>query len=303
MPDKISSNKLSIKIDGFIIDFLNSIITQKESKTNFIFNVLNLSRLKNDNRIERKKLLNLYFDEKQLEDIEKKMEALGYDNTNKFVRRILLDYFLSNYKPPKKLESKVKLIDIKKFGRLVEKCKDKLMSGKYTSYDISKLRDNEDFKDKINIKMILGDSELMYEKHKIRLDFIEYDMLSFINEQFRIKKAEVYDDLISQSTNHYSSSSFSKDEPFVDYENYVPDINTIYYLYMYYAFTETNVFDHRSMINIKFSTNNEHAGRLLEKYTFENIINHFDDKNVIDIKNIFAEDLIDKLKENEFIDI
>jgi len=303
MSDKLSSNKLSIKVDAFIINYFNTIITQKERKTDFIINILNLSRLNNDNRIERKKVLTLYPDEKQLVDIEKRMESLGYDDINKFIRRVLLDYFLSNYKPIKKLVPKGKLIDINKFERLTKKCKDKLLRGDYTSYDITKLRDNEDFKDKINTKMILGDSELMYKSHKIRLDFIEYDMLSFINEQFRIKKAKIYDDLINQSTEHSSSSVFSKDEPFVDYESYAPDINSIFYLYIYYSFIETNVFDHRSISNIRFSTNNEHAEKLLEKYTFENIINYFADKNIVDFKNIFTEDLIDKLKENEFVNI
>lgn len=85
------------------------------------------------------------------------------------------------------------------------------------------------------------------------------------------------------------------------YDFEIPDISTYFYLWIYFMYHENEIY---SNVNFKFNTDDEYAEKLLEKYTIDNIIYHYLklDKELL-INNIFDDEIVDYLNDNELINL
>lgn len=287
-----------IKLQKFILDSIEC--DNKDSdvnKTDYIYNILISCSYNFEKDISDKKQITLYFTEEQLEKLKLKQEELNYDNFSLFVRLGLFNHFIIN----NNIVLAMKLIDCDKFKLLLNRCKNELINGKYTSYNLDLLRDNEIYKDKISLYSF--NKEI--KENNLNLDFMEYDMLFFIQDNFI--EGKTYSELIGLSTNQSVSESFiemedgEQLESFIDYDNIVPDTNNNYYLWLYYIF---NVVDEDNDFSELFNETDEHIEFLLNKYTIEKIIKYYKEKyDIIDVKEIFDKQCLKYLKSNNVINI
>jgi len=273
----------NVKIEKFVLDYFKQVNYGSDIKKNeHIYDILMACSYTSDNNILDKEMLTLYFKDKQLSLIKEKQKKLGYEgNFNRFVRYALFDFFMVKHNMTLSNKFFDKLIDYDKFNLLLEKCKNELINGEYTSYDIDLLRNNKKYEEFFN------EDELNDVKEEIdfNLDYLEHDMLTFLACEFI--QENKYSELIGLATDGE------------DLENIVPDVNTFYYLFLYYAF----MLDHEDLdIDEIFDETDEHIDSLLEKYTFEKIIKHNKNKGVVDINEIFDEECLLYLKSNELID-
>jgi len=293
----------NVKIENFIFDFLKQNSNSNDIKIHkYIYDILINCSYYSKNDILDRKMFTLYFTDEQLENLKIKQKKLGYeDNFSRFVRYAFFDFYMKEHNVfvPNKFFGE--RIDFDKFKELMEKCKNELMNGEFTSYDLDLLRDNEEYKDLIS----LYNFGITTEKIDFCLDFLEYDMLIFLQGNF--EEGEIYSDLIGMSTAQHACCDFVMTENgeeldcFFDYDNIVPDTNSFYYLYLYYAF----VLDSGGLdIDKIFDETEEHVDKLLEKYTFKKIIKYQSLKyNIKNINMIFDQDCLDNLKLNELIDL
>lgn len=85
------------------------------------------------------------------------------------------------------------------------------------------------------------------------------------------------------------------------YDFEIPDIDTYFYLWIYFMYRDDEVY---STVNFVFNTDDEYAEKLLEKYTVDNIIYHYLKlDNQLSIENIFDNEIIEHLNNNELIDL
>lgn len=291
----------NVKIEKFVLNFVKEINSNNIKIHECIYDILKSCSYYSENDILNKEMIKLYFTDEQLNVIKEKQKKLGYgDNFSRFVRYALFEYYTQ--KNNIKIEDKFfgELINLDKFKQLSKKCKNELINGEYTSYDIDLLRNNEKYEGKISINKL----NILLKDEPYNLDFLECDILSFLVKNF--EKGKIYSDLMGLSTNQTLSKTFiTKEneenlEPFTDYENIVPDTNTVYYLYIYYAF----VVDSNEKLDLEtvFDETDEHITFLLEKYTFEKILKYNKDKyNITDINMIFDEKCLEYLKSNKLI--
>ena len=85
------------------------------------------------------------------------------------------------------------------------------------------------------------------------------------------------------------------------YDFEIPDIDTYFYLWIYYIYQENETY---SNVNFRFNTDDKYAEKLLEKYTIDNIICHYLklDEELL-INNIFDDEIVDYLNDNELINL
>ena len=291
----------NVKIDKFVFDYfeqINKISDMK--KTEQIFDILMNCSYYSKNNILDKEMFTLYFTNEQLSLVKAKQKELGYENNlSRFVRYALFDFYMKEYNMTLPNKFFGELIDINKFKLLCDKCKDELISGEYTSYDLDLLRDNKKYEDKISI----SEFNKRLIDTPINCDFLEMDMLIFLNDNFN--EGKLYSKMINLSTEQHLSNNFTeidneKDlEPFIDYDNIVPNIESFYYLFLYYAF----VIDSGELdINEIFDETDEHIDLLLKKYSFSKIVKHFKEKyNMINTYDIFDKECVDTLLSNNVI--
>lgn len=299
----------TVKIEQYIFDCI-----KKEHEANninitdSIYDILKDCSYYSENDVLVKKQITLYFTDEQLDILRMKQEELGYENNfTKFVRYALFEYFMSlnNVVIPNKFFGEP--IDIDKLEQLLEKCKNVLINGEYTAYDLDLLRNNEKYKGKISfIEFDKFTRDCLFS-----FDFLEYDMLSFLEEKF--KDDCKYSKLVGLSTNQNISEAFITEEneetlePFVDYDNIVPDTDSFYYLYLYYIFVLNfedldEESDEYLDIDDIFDETDDHITSLLERYTFEKILRYNKDRhNIEDLNIIFDEECLERLKSNELI--
>ena len=285
----------NVKIERFILDYFKYINDNSDMKKHsHIFDILTNCSYYSENNILDKEMVKFYFTNEQLLVIKAKQKELGYeDNLSRFVRYALFESYMKEHNMTLPNQFFGKLIDINKFELLCNKCKDELISGEYTSYDLNLLRDNKKYKDKISI----SEFNKRIIDAPISCDFLEMDMLIFLNANFG--EGKLYSEMINLSTEQHISNNFTEVdneedfEPFTDYDNIVPNIDSFYYLFLYYAF----VIDPEELdINEVFDETNEHIDSLLKKYSFSKIIKHFKEKyNIINTYDIFNEECIKNL--------
>lgn len=291
----------TVKIEQYILDYLEKIYAvSATNKNNTIYDILKNCSYYSKNDVLDKRQATLYFSDEQLEILKNKQKELGYeDNFSRFVRYALFDFFMNEHDIKIDNEFFGELIAVNEFKQLCEEYKNELIHGKYTSYDLDLLRNNEKYK-----ISIYAFNERINEV-PFNTDFIEYDMLSFLNDEFEKKKT--YSELVGLSTERYTCNVFletedgEKLESFIDYDNIVPNIDTFYYLFLYYAFViNPDDFD----IDEIFDETDEHIEFLLEKYTFEKILKYNKQQfNIEDINIIFDEECLEYLKLNELINL
>jgi len=289
----------SVKVDKFIFDYFEQILNSSDiNRTNYIYDILTDCSYNSENNVFDKKMITLYFTDEQLDIIRLKQKELGYeDNFSKFIRYALFNVFMKKHGV---ILIDTKLIDYDKFTLLLDRCKDELINGEYTSYNTGLLRDNKQYEGKI-----LFDSFNNFIKDAVfKLDFLECDMLGFLTGKF--EKGKLYSEVEGLSTEQTMSKAFIKTEdedlePFTDYDNIVPDTDSSYYLFLYYAF----IIDPGSLdIDEIFDETDEHIELLLKKYTFEKIIKYYEQKyNIIDVDKIFDKKCIKSLKSDNIIEL
>ena len=285
----------NVKIDKFVFDFFEDINNNSGmKKTEQIFDILMSCSYYSENNILDKEMFTLYFTDEQLLLVKAKQKELGYeDNLSRFVRYALLDFFMKKHDIPLVNKFFGELICLDKFELLCDKCKDELICGRYTSYDLDLLRNNKKYENKISINIFNE-----YIKNvPFKCDFLELDMLIFLDANF--SKGKLYSEMIDLSTEQHLSNGFIKVdneedlEPFTDYDNIVPNTDSFYYLFLYWAF----VADPEELdINEIFDETDEHIDLLLKKYSFSKIIKYFKEKyNIINTYNIFDKECIENL--------
>ena len=291
----------NVKIDKFVFDFFEDINNNSDmKKTEHIYNILANCSYYSGNNILDKKMFTLYFTDEQLKIIKAKQKELGYeDNLSRFVRYALFDFFMKEHNMTLPNKFFGELINFNKFKLLCNKCKDELINGEYTSYDLDLLRDNKKYEDKISI----SEFNKRIIDAPIKCDFLEMDMLIFLNANFN--EGKLYSEMIDLSTEQHLSNNFTEIdneedlEPFTDYDNIVPNIDSSYYLFLYWAF----IADPEELdINEIFDETDEHIDSLLKKYSFSKIVKHFKEKyNMINTYDIFDEECIKNLLSNDII--
>lgn len=289
----------TVKIEQFTFDYLEKVHKDNNLGISpFIYSILKDCSYFSENDALDKKQVTLYFTDEQLNILKTKQEELGYENNfSRFVRYALFEHFMKEHDVMVKM---YKQINTNSFEQLLEKCKNKLISGKYTSYDTDLLRNNEKYEDKI--------SEYSFNKFindiSFSFDFLEYDMLSFLEKYFENSCA--YSKLVGLSTNQIANNMFLELEngetlePFTEYENIVPNVDSFYYLYIYYAF----VIDSNENLDLEtiFNETDKHITSLLEKYTFEQVLKYSKERyNIEDVNTIFDEKCLERFKLNELI--
>ena len=287
----------SIKIEKFIVDFIDYVTKNSSiSKGNYIYNILiNYSR-NSENNIFDKKMVKLYFANEQFDEVKLNQKRLGYENNfSRFVRCALFDNFMEEHKV-----IFIELIDYDKFSLLLDRCKYELLQGNYTSYDLDLLRDNKKYENNISVYAF----DNFRKEQPFNFDFLEYDMLSFVVS--KVSSGKTYSELEGLSTKQSSNDEFLEMEdeevlePFTDYDNIVPDTDSFYYLFLYYAF----IIDPGELdIDEIFNETDEHIELLLKKYTFEKIIRYYKQKyNITDIDKIFDKKCIESLRSDSVIE-
>lgn len=285
----------NVKIEKFVLDYFGQVNNNSNiKKQEHIYNILMNCSYYSENNILDKEMVKFYFTDEQLLLIKAKQKELGYENNlSRFVRYALFDFYMKEHNMTLPNKFFGKLIDINKFELLCDKCKDELINGEYTAYDLDLLRDNKKYEDKISI----SEFNKRITDAPIRCDFLEMDMLIFLNVCFNEEK--IYSDLIGLSTEQFLCEEFIKTkegndlEPFTDYNNIVPNIDSFYYLFLYYAF----VIDPEELdIDEIFDETNEHIDSLLKKYSFSKIVKYFKEKyNIVNTYHIFDEECIRNL--------
>ena len=83
------------------------------------------------------------------------------------------------------------------------------------------------------------------------------------------------------------------------YDFEIPDITTYFYLWIYYIYHENKVY---SGAYLTFNTDDEYAEKLLEKYTFDNILSYYSksDQHIL-VEGIFDDETIKYLDNNKLI--
>ena len=290
----------SVKIEKFVLDHCGQVNDSNIKKQEQIYNILANCSYYSENNILDKEMFTLYFTDKQLSTVKEKQKELGYENNlSRFVRYALFDFYMKEHNMTLPNKFFGELIDINKFELLCGKCKDELISGEYTSYDLDLLRDNKKYEDKISI----SEFNKRIIDTPISCDFLEMDMLIFLNDNFN--EGKLYSEMINLSTEQHLSNNFTeidneKDlEPFIDYDNIVPNIESFYYLFLYYAF----VIDSGELdINEIFDETDEHIDLILKKYSFSKIVKYFKEKyNIINTYDIFHKECIETLLSNNVI--
>ena len=291
----------TVKIEQFIFDYFeNNYKDSYKNISNFIFAILKDCSFYSENNTFDRKQITLYFTDAQLAILKEKQKNLGYeDNFTRFVRYGLFNEFMQQHNVSIQNEFFGKQINCNKFKLLLERCKDELINGQYTSYDLNLLRDNKEYEGKVALYQF----NKALENENYSFDFIECDMLAFLANKFF--NGAIYSELVDSSTKQEISNAFlelENDEilePFIDYDNIVPDTNSFYYLYLYYAF----ILDPDELdIDTIFDETDEHINSLLEKYTFEKILKYNKQKyNIENINMIFNQECIDYLLANEIM--
>ena len=291
----------NVKIEKFIFDYFEHINDNSDMKKHsHIFDILMNSSYNSKHNILDKEMITLYFTNEQLLTIKAKQKELGYeDNFSRFVRYALFDFFINKQNIVLHNDFLIKLIDYDKFKLLICKCKNELINGKYTSYDLDLLRNNKKYEDKISFFNFNNTTKEM----DFNIDFLEYDMLAFV--QCNFEKGRLYSELIGLSTEQYTSDDFIETknndylESFIDYSNIVPNTDSFYYLFLYYAFViDPGRFD----INEIFDETKEHIDLLLKKYSFNKIIKYYKQKyNIINTYDIFDKKCIETLLSDNVI--
>ena len=292
-----------------MLDYFKFVSNTDIDKRDYLYNVLKNYSCHSKSYILDKEMIKLYFTDEQLDVLKTEQKELGYeDNFSRFVRYALFNYFIIKNDVVLINKPFGKLINTKKFDQLSEKYENELLNCEYTSYDLDLLRNNEKYESKISFDE--------FDKYKndvsFNFDFLEYDMLSFLEEKF--KNGCKYSKLVGLSTEQNVSEAFTivdgieKLKPFVDYNNIVPDTDSFYYLYIYCVFNlnfrdlNEDSDDYLDIDEI-FDETNEHIYSLLEKYTFERVLKHYREAyNIIDVNIIFDEGCLESLKTNETID-
>ena len=291
----------SVKIEKFVLDFFEQVNNSSDiKKHDHIYNILANCSYSSENNILDKEISTLYFTTEQLSLIKTKQKELGYDdNLSRFVRYALFEFYMEEHGMTLSNKFFGELISCDKFKLLMNKCMNGLMEGKYTSYNLDLLRDNKKYEGKISYNYFNNKTEEV----KFNLDFIEYDMLIFLGERFEEGKS--YSEIVNLSTEQVASESFLeiKDgnnlEPFIDYDNIVPDTDSFYYLFLYSAF----IVDPGDLdIDEIFNETEEHIDLLLKKYVFSKITKHFREKyNMISTYDIFDKECVENLLSNNII--
>ena len=291
----------SVKIEKFVFGYFeqannNSNIKKQEQ----IFDILMNCSYYSGNNILDKEMFTLYFTDEQLLLVKAKQKELGYeDNLSRFVRYALFDFYMKEHNMTLPNKFFGKLINFDKFELLCNKCKDKLINGEYTSYNLDLLRDNKKYEDKISI----SEFNKRIVDAPIKCDFLEMDMLIFLNANFG--EGKLYSEMIDLSTEQHLSNNFTEIDneedlkPFTDYDNIVPNMDSFYYLFLYWAFvTDPEELD----INEIFDETDEHIDLLLKKYSFSKIVKHFKEKyNMINTYDIFDKECIENLLSDNII--
>ena len=291
----------NVKVEKFIFDYFEYINDSNDMKKHsHIFDILMNSSYNSKHNILDKEMITLYFTDEQLDMIKEKQKELGYkDNLSRFVRYTLFDFFINKQNIVLHNDFLIKLINYDKFNLLICKCKNELINGKYTSYDLDLLRNNKKYEDKISFFNFNNTIKEM----DFNIDFLEYDMLAFV--QYNFEKGRLYSELIGLSTEQYTSDDFIETknndylESFIDYSNIVPNTNSFYYLFLYYAFViDPGRFD----IDEIFDETDEHIDLLLKKYSFNKVTKYFKEKyNVINTYDIFDKECIETLLSDNVI--
>lgn len=292
-------NVNSIKIEKFVSDFFERINdSSDDNRTNQVYNILMSCSCVSESNILDKKEAKLYFSDEQLDSVKTKQNELNYgDNFNRFVRYALFDEFMRKHNI---VLVNVKLINYNSFNLLLDRCKDGLLQSNYTSYDLNLLRNNKKYENDISVYAF----DNFRKEQPFNFDFLEYDMLSFVVS--KVSSGKTYSDLEGLSTKQSSNDEFLEMEdgetlePFTDYDNTVPDTNSFYYLFLYYAF----IIDPGELdIDEIFNETDEHIELLLKKYTFERILRYYKQKyNITDIDKIFDKKCIENLLSNKIIE-
>lgn len=294
----------NVKIEKFVLDYFKCVNNDSDmNKTDQMYDILMNCFYYSGNNIMDKEMIKFYFTDEQLVAIKTKQKELGYeDNLSRFIRYVLFDFYMKKHEVMITSKGLIgKPIDIDKFISLIDKCEEELVNGKYTSYDLDLLRNNEKYKDDISFYTF----ENKICEVDFNVDFLEYDMLTFIRDSFLDNK--VYFELVGLSTEQYASKDFLEIEngnnlkPFIDYDNIVPNIDSFYYLFLYKAFS-INPGD----LNIDkiFDETEEHINFLLEKYTFVKIIKYYKQRyDIVDFNKIFDKECIESLLSDNIITI
>ena len=170
----------------------------------------------------------------------------------------------------------------------------------------------------------------------IKCDCLEASVLSYIRKYsvgtWASEYIDNYNDLIGLNNNNFKEYSnkiieanniqmkkeydSDKDEEYLVYPDVleklnkhtlkyydfeIPDIDTYFYLWIYYIYQENETY---SNVNFRFNTDDKYAEKLLEKYTIDNIICHYLklDEELL-INNIFDDEIVDYLNDNELINL
>ena len=285
----------NVKIEKFVLDYFGQVNNNSNiKKQEHIYNILMNCSYYSENNILDKEMVKFYFTDEQLLLIKAKQKELGYENNlSRFVRYALFDFYMKEHNMTLPNKFFGERINISKFELLCGKCKDELISGEYTSYDLNLLRDNKKYEDKISI----SEFNKRIIDTPISCDFLEMDMLIFLNACFN--EGRIYSDLVGLSTKQFLGEEFIETkegndlEPFIDYDNIVPNTDSFYYLFLYYAFVR----DPEELdIDEIFNKTNENTDLLLKKYSFSKIIKHFKEKyNIINTYNIFDKECVKSL--------
>jgi hypothetical protein len=299
----------NVKIDKFAFDYFKSINKiSGMKKTEQIFDILANCSYYSRNNILDKEIFTLYFTDEQLLVIEAKQKELGYENNlSRFVRYALFDFYMKEHNIALPNQFFGKLISLGKFKLLCDKCEDEMSRDKYTSYDPDLLKNNEKYEGKIS----LDEFDEGIEDYPFNIDFIEYDMYVFIVTNFMHDIP--YSKLVGLSTEQEASDhcttmkSGEELKPFTDYDNIVPDTDSLYYLFIYCfieKMQEDIGEDEEDYIDIDtlFNETEEHIDLLLKKYSFNKIVKHFKEKyNIINTYDIFDKECIETLLSDNVI--
>ena len=291
----------NVKIEKFVLDYFECINKDSDKKKyDHIYDILVNCSYYSENNMLDKEMVKFYFTDEQLFTIKAKQKELGYeDNLSRFVRYSLFDFYMKEHNMTLPNKFFGELINFDKFELLCDKCKDELINGEYTSYDLDLLRDNKKYEDKISV----SEFNKRIIDAPIKCDFLEMDMLIFLNANFG--EGKLYSEMIDLSTEQHLSNNFTEIdnkedlEPFIDYDNIVPNTDSFYYLFLYYAF----VIDPEELdIDEIFDKTNEHIDLLLKKYSFSKIVKYFKEKyNIINTYDIFHKECIETLLSNNVI--